>query len=383
MSTSRSIRGLQVDFGTWKSFGYDANGSLTGDDRRVYQYNSVGQLTALGDGITSSPCRYDAMGRRVLRCPGVGGPFPPEIWAGYDGENLIRFKDQAATQPVWRFVHGPGLDDPLVALKRDIGTQNYAKYYYLSDGQGREYAFTDAQGYDQTPDVAYWQNGGNQSGAVSRATGFDNQRATSGTAPDISFYRNRYYDQKTGRWTQEDPIGIAGGTNLYLYAGNNPATFMDPFGLNTDTLEVFGSNLADALKELADKYPEVAAALDRLHKSTKRFVMIGVDEFAALSRLRGFEGFTVDRSQHAVVLELEEFAPGASGYALVSAERARQGSGRPTGVIGFHESIHLLGIALRGRATRHEDCRAWLPEVRVARGEGTRVDVSVARACGF
>jgi uncharacterized protein RhaS with RHS repeats len=47
----------------------------------------------------------------------------------------------------------------------------------------------------------------------------------------LSFYRNRYYDQTTGRWTQEDPIGIAGGVNLYQYVGNNPATFTDPFGL--------------------------------------------------------------------------------------------------------------------------------------------------------
>ncbi|MBI4502414.1 MAG: hypothetical protein HY700_14790 [Gemmatimonadetes bacterium] len=29
----------------------------------------------------------------------------------------------------------------------------------------------------------------------------------------------------------EDPIGIAGGANLYQYAGNNPATYTDPFGL--------------------------------------------------------------------------------------------------------------------------------------------------------
>jgi RHS repeat-associated protein len=214
-----------------KTFAYDANGSLGQDDRRGYQYNSLGQLTALGYAVEWAPCRYDAMGRRVLRCPGVGGLFPPEIWAGYDGQHLIRFKDAAATQPVWRFVHGPGLDDALVAVKRDLGTENYAKHYYLTDGQGREYAFTDAQGNDFTQNVAYWQNGGNQSGAVGRAITFDNQRATSGIAPDISFYRNRYYDQKTGRWTQEDPIGIAGGVNLYLYVGNNPATLGDPFGL--------------------------------------------------------------------------------------------------------------------------------------------------------
>lgn len=39
------------------------------------------------------------------------------------------------------------------------------------------------------------------------------------------------YDPKTGRFTSEDPIGLAGGINLYAYAGNNPVTFSDPFGL--------------------------------------------------------------------------------------------------------------------------------------------------------
>jgi len=34
-----------------------------------------------------------------------------------------------------------------------------------------------------------------------------------------------------GTFTQEDPIGLAGGLNLYGYAGGDPINFSDPFGL--------------------------------------------------------------------------------------------------------------------------------------------------------
>jgi uncharacterized protein RhaS with RHS repeats len=36
----------------------------------------------------------------------------------------------------------------------------------------------------------------------------------------------------TGCLTQEDPIGLAGGLNLYGFAGGDPVNFSDPFGLN-------------------------------------------------------------------------------------------------------------------------------------------------------
>ena len=38
-------------------------------------------------------------------------------------------------------------------------------------------------------------------------------------------------DPATGRFTQEDPIGLAGGLNLYGFANGDPVTFSDPFGL--------------------------------------------------------------------------------------------------------------------------------------------------------
>lgn len=42
---------------------------------------------------------------------------------------------------------------------------------------------------------------------------------------------NHRYDPRSGRFTQEDPIGLAGGMNLYGFAGGDPVNFSDPFGL--------------------------------------------------------------------------------------------------------------------------------------------------------
>ena len=47
----------------------------------------------------------------------------------------------------------------------------------------------------------------------------------------LQYRRNRYYDPETGRFTQSDPIGLAGGMNLYGFAGSDPVNFTDPFGL--------------------------------------------------------------------------------------------------------------------------------------------------------
>jgi RHS repeat-associated protein len=55
-------------------------------------------------------------------------------------------------------------------------------------------------------------------------------------ASGLQYMRNRYYDPATGRFTQQDPIGLAGGLNLYGFAGGDPVNFSDPFGLSRDTV---------------------------------------------------------------------------------------------------------------------------------------------------
>jgi RHS repeat-associated protein len=51
------------------------------------------------------------------------------------------------------------------------------------------------------------------------------------------YKRYRVYDPLTGRFTQEDPIGLAGGLNAYGFAAGDPINFSDPFGLCADSLK--------------------------------------------------------------------------------------------------------------------------------------------------
>lgn len=57
-------------------------------------------------------------------------------------------------------------------------------------------------------------------------TGRENDGATG-----FYFYRARYYNPTWGRFISEDPIGLAGGGNLYRYVGDNPLQFRDSLGL--------------------------------------------------------------------------------------------------------------------------------------------------------
>ena len=46
------------------------------------------------------------------------------------------------------------------------------------------------------------------------------------------YMRQRWYDPTLQRFISRDPIGLMGGANLYEYAGGNPSSWNDPYGLD-------------------------------------------------------------------------------------------------------------------------------------------------------
>jgi len=80
---------------------------------------------------------------------------------------------------------------------------------------GRALATDGAPMAGSTPPVSWW-------GSL-----MERKRDGSG----LQYMRNRYYDAATGKFTQVDPVGIAGGVNLYGFAEGDPVNYSDPLGL--------------------------------------------------------------------------------------------------------------------------------------------------------
>ena len=72
-------------------------------------------------------------------------------------------------------------------------------------------------------------------------------------ASGLMYRRNRYYDPISSRFTQEDPIGLAGGVNSYGFAEGDPVSYSDPYGLKIECRTQAACNLWAALSYVVNR----------------------------------------------------------------------------------------------------------------------------------
>jgi RHS repeat-associated protein len=203
---------------------------------------------------------YDALGRRVLKYSlqdtGICGDLTSKCFTSmtrfvWDGDQLLwelRSSSTDQQQPsggsydgqtgVIGYVHIGELDIPAMMVRNDVPIYPHTNWRGLfttaTNSAGDQLGCVPS---DDPPclnirwpaqEASAWQKRLN-SQAYGEWWGslIANQRDASG----LLYRRNRYYDPESGQFTQQDPIGIAGGLNLYGYANGDPINFSDPFGL--------------------------------------------------------------------------------------------------------------------------------------------------------
>ena len=115
--------------------------------------------------------------------------------------------------------------------------QNGSPLYYVKDQQGSVRQLVDTSGkvqaqYDYDPYGNRTYTGGSTKSDIGYG-GYLHHEASG-----LDFTLHRAYDPTRARWLNRDPIGEAGGTNLYTPVNNNPVTYTDPSGLEESPLKV-------------------------------------------------------------------------------------------------------------------------------------------------
>jgi RHS repeat-associated protein len=197
---------------------YDNNGNLTDDGNNTYTWNARNKLLAIsGPGVTAN-FQYDGRGRRISKT--INSMSTGYL---YDGANIAQ--EQIAGSPSANNLNGRV--DQLFSRTDASGVTSP-----LSDALGSNIALADATGAVQTQ-YSYEPFGKT---TMTGATTTNTQRYTGreDDATGLYYYRARYYSPTFQRFINEDPIGLAGGVNVYAYVQNNPVGLRDPSGLQDD-----------------------------------------------------------------------------------------------------------------------------------------------------
>ena len=302
---------------------HDTKGNLTGDGVWTYTYDLDNQLISANKTGSTNSLAYDGAGR--LRQTTLAGTI---TGLTYDGVDLVAEYNSGGTL-LRRYVHGPGVDEPLVWYE---GTTTTNKTWLYQDQLGSVIGTANSAG-TSTAIHSYGPYGEPNiaTGIRFRYTG----QQFLGSL-NLYYYKARFYSPALGRFLQTDPIGTADDLNLYAYVGNNPINFSDPSGLT-----------AAAASMLLGKVGSTSA-----------------DQFA-LGFIPGYDLYSASQNPNATMLD---YGVGVLGIL--------PGMGKGAG-IGIRAADNLVGAVARGLPDSALVCRGGTCTAdRFISGSGVSLDAS-------
>jgi len=255
---------------------YDSNGNLVQVNNGVvtaYFYDDENQLVVITNGTGSAPPPM-AAGALAQQQPATGGWKAEFTYDGqgrlrirkdyyafstgyvltnttrylYDGKRLIQERD-ASNVPTVSYTRGTDLSGSLqgaggigglLARSHGYSAGNWTTHnYYHADGGGNVTCMINASramvaSYRYDP----FGNLVSKSGPLADANVYRFSSKEFHVNSGLYYYGYRFYSPNLQRWLNRDPIGIAGGLNLYGFVGNTPIGVVDPLGWSDDNRPV-------------------------------------------------------------------------------------------------------------------------------------------------
>jgi len=237
-----------------RHFEYDVAGNLIRERRgkggrlvTEYEYNTDNQLIQVIKEGQTFQYQYDALGRRISKQDAFGKT--EFLWNG----DVLLFETRNQIHKT--YIYEPYSFRPLALIQDD------EVYYYHLDHLGTPQEMTDAKG-EIVWNVRYKAYGNVDRLEVERIENnlrFQGQYFDAETG--LHYNRHRYYDPDAGRFIHQDPIGLGGGENLYLYVPN-PIGWVDLLGLATVYLRNKEQYVGKAKVDAKTRYGKTDYATD-------------------------------------------------------------------------------------------------------------------------
>ena len=197
------------------TFTYDATGNTETENTRQYVYDENSRLIQINDGGILGDYTYNYRGGRTTKT--------------VQGATTIFFYDQ--TGALLGESNGVNFEDYIYLGSMPVAKASVSEVFFIHT----DHLYTPRLMTDNGA-IVVWQletrpfgDNENIAGSATLNIRFPGQYRDEEIGTNYNYFRT--YRSQIGRYLETDPIGLAGGPNLYSYVSNAPTGNIDPLGL--------------------------------------------------------------------------------------------------------------------------------------------------------